>query len=420
MKRWSFWLIGLLGGLGILAASGILWISPGFAPSNDDGSSVITNISTKGRARPEDVLQGHLGIKYLTEQELKLVGLQRDLDRVKYHARLDLRRWALGCRMGIDCIVAITSPGFESVEEADSWLRPGDLVLSVEHLGLVKAYPLRILEYHEIVNDTLKGEPVLITFCPLCFSASAFKRPLLSGRPLEFRVSGRLYNANLIMVDRQTGSFWDQILGEVLMGPLVGRVGPLLRLPADLVYWEDWKQAHPEGRVLARPTEIRGLRGLENISPSRYERSPYEEYMLRPSVGFGVDIKEIDLRRLAAKRLVFGVELSGRAKAYADGSIQKVKLLNDLVGEGPILVVVTPEGAVRAFRRTLSERDEPLTFELRGDMLRDLETETLWSFSGEGLSGPLARKRLEEIPVIPTYWFAWLLFHPDTEVFRQR
>lgn len=233
MKRGFLWVVALLGvGLLVAGVVGGGWsLLEGrlFAGSGEKGTdaraAILTGISRGGRAQPGTIRQGDLGIKYLSGEELELLGLDDSAGDVKYRAGLDPGKWALGCQKGLDCIVAITDPGFQSVAEADGWLRDGQFVLSVRHQGVTRAYPLTVLAYHEIVNDTFEGEPIAITFCPLCFAGLAFRRPSLDREPLEFRVSGRLYNANLVMVDRQTGSLWSQISGTVMAGPLLGRGG---------------------------------------------------------------------------------------------------------------------------------------------------------------------------------------------------
>lgn len=137
--------------------------------------------------------------------------------------------------------------------------------------------------------------------------------------------------------------------------------------------------------------------------------------MLRPSVGFGVETKEMDLRRMAAKRRVYGLEVKGGAKAYPDGDVQDATPINDRAAGTPVLIVAAPDGSVRAFLRRHSQ-ERVLTFEREGDVLRDRETQTSWNFKGKPLAGPLAAP-LEEVPLVSRYWFAWLLFHPGTDLF---
>lgn len=384
----------------------------------------LTQISPDGRADDGAIERTDLGRKYLSIDELDLLGVEIDPTQVKHRTDYELGQWGVGCRRGLDCIVAINQPSYESVDSADEWLRGKHFVLSVRFADDdVRAYPLNLISFHEIVNDTVNGTPVAVTYCPLCHSGVAFERPLLDDEPLEFRVSGRLYNANLLMVDRQTGSFWNQIAGHVVAGPLLGRAGTMHRIPTDLVFWEDWREAHPNGRVLSRPEEVVGLREDRSIPADQYLSSPYAEYMMRPGVGFGVDTREMSLNDVAAKRLVFGVEVDGVAKAYLDGTLEDAGWVHDTIGGTPVLAFRAPSGEVRVLRRTHPDYEDgtaALTFARHASGWRDEQTGTIWSAKGRPVQGELAEqgKTLAEIEVLSSYWFAWLLFHPDTQVYR--
>lgn len=391
-----------------------------------------------GAAPPEAIARGPLGVKYLTEPELRELRLELDLDQVKHLKGLDRTRWALACTRGIDCIPQIEGPQFELVLEADQWLGDGDLVLSVRAGRYVKAYPLRVMAWHQVLNDQFGETPVVVVYCPLTGAGVAYIRPTILGEPLEFGVSGRLYNANILLYDRQTGTLWQGFTGEPLAGPLVGVAAPLERLPAAIAPWGEWKRAHPGGQVLARPERIRlGVSGKTYpVSPQRYEEYPYAEYELRRWVGYGVDVDQLELEGLPSKRRIVGVSLdsgndgSRAAKAYLKSALERARLLNDRVGEEEVLVVLTPAGEVRAFKRRLELRPQSaqileleLEFELQGDKLVDRQTGTVWSFEGEPLHGALAslelepKPKLEELPTMSCYWFAWVLFHPETELF---
>ena len=142
-----------------------------------------------------------------------------------------------------DCIPSIDEPRFISALEA-TFLEDDDLVLAVDYRGEARAYPTRILVFHEIVNDTVAGEPIAISYCPLCGSGLAFRR-VLDGKVLEFGVSGLLHNSDLIMYDRHTKSLWQQIEGAAFAGPLRGR--KLEDFPMTMTTWREWRDAHPVG-----------------------------------------------------------------------------------------------------------------------------------------------------------------------------
>jgi hypothetical protein len=150
-----------------------------------------------------------------------------------------------------DGIPAIDDPRFVRVEDADSWLEPKEPIILFQMGDDVRAYPIQIVMWHEIVNDTVGGVPVVVTFCPLCNTAIAFERTV-EGRELTFGTTGRLRFSNLIMYDRQTESWWQQATGETIAGEFTGR--RLDFRPASIVSWADFKSAHPDGKVLSRET----------------------------------------------------------------------------------------------------------------------------------------------------------------------
>ena len=200
---------------------------------------------------------------------------------------------------GKDGIPAIDEPVFEDIAAGDRWLDDKEQVHVVEIGGEVRAYPLAILIWHEIVNDTIGGTPVAVTYCPLCNSAITFDRRL-GGRTFDFGVSGLLRHSDMIMYDRQTESWWQQLTGEVIIGELLGE--RLTILPSFLVSWEDFKDAYPNGRVLSRDTGY----------SRQYGRNPYELYdRQNPFLFFG----EPD-RRLRALDRVVVVEEGDDAVAF--------------------------------------------------------------------------------------------------------
>src|ERR1051325_5212873 len=151
----------------------------------------------------------------------------------------------------MDGIPSIDKPKFVSAHDADKFLQDSELVLDLNVNGDVRAYPLQILVWHEIVNDKVGGVPVAVTYCPLCFTNQVFKRTIETNGQVtvEFGTSGKLYNSNLVMYDRTSQSYWSQALGQAIAGKYTGTI--LERIPFDLSIWNDWKQAHPESKVLS-------------------------------------------------------------------------------------------------------------------------------------------------------------------------
>jgi thiol-disulfide isomerase/thioredoxin len=391
--------------------------------------------------------RGDLGEKYFSQYDLENLQIAGDPTRVTYVADLDLGLLDLGCPAR-DCIPSIDQPEFETPTEAQGWLKPTDLVVSVTYNGATKAYPVKILNWHEIVNDDFNGEPLAITFCPLCNSALVFRRPIVDGKTLEFGVSGRLYKSDLVMYDRQTASFWSQIEGRAIIGPLAGQ--RLEYVPTEMMTWQKWQERYSIAWVLARPTVYtavggqpgrpkrtqsqeseehqavwRGQVGKPQIIdpsgavPSReflrdYDFDPYSWYKSDNVNTFGTPFAD---ERLAAKTTIWGVELNGTAKAYLPEAVAQWGALNDELGGEPILVLWDSEHEmIRFFSRRLAER--ALRFNYRDGQIIDTETQSLWDADGQAQSGPLAGAQLQKLPGIPAFWFAWLAFHPHTELYR--
>lgn len=328
-------------------------------------------------------------------------------DSTEYRVTADGTRYTVhpsqlrqGCPGGTDCIPSIDEPRFQSTDEAN-WLEANDLVIGVEVDGTARAYPLRILNVHEVVNDRIAGEPVAVTYCPLCRSGLVFSRRV-GGSTLTFGVSGKLLDANLVLYDRQTDTYWSQLSGEAVVGPLVPR--ELEIRPSTITTWEKWKRAHPETAVLSRNTGI--------YPTDTYGSNPYAGYANSSSVGFGVEAVD---DRLPPKDLVYGVTVGNASRAYPATTVSELGVINDEVGEVPVAVVEDPgDGAVRTFISELE--NESLRFSVADGELVDQHGDR-WSFEGEALEGAREGSHLDEIPTHGVYWFAWSSFHPETGIY---
>ncbi|MDP9347896.1 MAG: DUF3179 domain-containing protein [Gemmatimonadota bacterium] len=317
-----------------------------------------------------------------------------------------------------DGIPAIDRPRFETVRSADRWLAARDPVMVVEHGAAVTAYPLSILIWHEIVNDRVGGLPVAVTFCPLCNTALVFDRRL-DGRVLDFGTTGRLRRSDLVMYDRQTETWWQQATGGAIVGTLVGR--KLTRVPSATLAWRTVKELHPDVRVLSRET------GFDRP----YGRNPYRGYDTgRPLSEFFFG--EAD-PRLPVMERVAAVEL-GNGWAAPLTELRKVGVAHAVVAGTPLAVFWSPGAASALDRSSISEgRDvgqtavydrrvagRTLTFARAGGGFRDRETGSGWTLAGRAVSGPLRGQRLRAIPHGDHFWFAWVAFRPETEVWSTR
>ena len=256
-----------------------------------------------------------------------------------------------------DCIPSIDSPKFLSANEA-THVTDDELVITLSYKGEYRAYPSRILDHHEIVNDTVAGDPLAITWCPLCGSAVGIQRTI--GEEItEFGVSGVLYNSDLVLYDRATETLWDQIEAKGIVGPMTG--AELTLVPVSMSRWAKWRDKHPNTLVLSADT------GFEYD----YTQDRYAEY--RDSTRLFMPVSASD-ERVHAKTVVFGFDLPTGTIAYTESVLQESgSYRHDLNGE-ETLVTLHDDGEV-SMRR------------------------------GDQTHHP-----------IRVYWFAWYTFHAGTDL----
>ena len=316
-----------------------------------------------------------------------------------------------------DGIPAIDKPEFVTVAAADEWLKSREPVVFFERGGDARAYPLQILIWHEIANDTVSGVPVAITFCPLCNTAITFNRRV-GARVLDFGTTGRLRFSDLVMYDRQTESWWQQATGEAIVGELTG--AQLTPLPAQIISWDTFKRAFRSGHVLSRRT------GHQRA----YGQNPYAGYDNIDSSPF-LYRGPRDARLRPMERVVT-VSLDTDDAAYPFSVLQKVHVVNDTVGGREIVVLfesgVTSVldqasiagsrdiGTAAVFDRRVNGRT--LMFTWTGDRVADQQTGSAWSIFGAAEAGPLRGARLTPVVHGQPFWFAWAVFRPNTRVYQ--
>ncbi len=298
-----------------------------------------------------------------------------------------------------DGIPSIDHPKFVSVSSANSFVSDSDIVFGLEYAGEARAYPALILVWHEIVNDVVNGQPVLITYCPLCYASIAFERTI-DGEAVEFGVSGMLYNSDLVMYDRKTESYWSQILGKAIVGPLAGR--DLKRIPIDFTTWGVWKKAHQDTTVLSRDTGYVRSYGVD----------PYDGYYTSDQIWFPID--HLD-QRLHPKALVYGVMVDGAQEAYARDRLTQIELINDQVGGTDVVVWSIQNSSIRVFESRIGV--VTLEFVLENGRIYDTQTHSEWNVEGVAISGPYAGTKLTRIVGVTCFWFAWATFYPDTGLY---
>ena len=254
-----------------------------------------------------------------------------------------------------DGIPSINDPKFTPLADATS-LRDEEPVLGVVINGVARAYPLRILVWHEIVNDQIGDRAIAVTYCPLCGTGMIFDR-LVEGKVRSFGVSGLLYQSDVLMYDRETESLWSQLGMRAVSGSSVDQ--RLTWLPSERMSWKAWREKYPESDVLS-----------EDTGHSRaYGRSAYADYFQSDRIMFPVPVTR---KELPLKSEVIGVLHEGKARAYS---------LADLSKQGSV-------------------QDGALTIH----------------YDGKDMSHHAVNADGKVIPSVKVYWFAWQSFYPDTEL----
>jgi len=316
-----------------------------------------------------------------------------------------------------DGIPALKDSKFVSVSEAEAWLKPKEPVILVQVGDEAKAYPIQILIWHEIANDTVSGEPLVVTFCPLCNTAIAFKRTV-NGQILDFGTTGRLRYSNLIMYDRQTETWWQQATGEAIAGDLTGT--QLVFYPATIISWEEFKTTYPGGKVLSRETGY----------ARDYGRNPYVGYddVNNPPFLYRGPVTPNQLPPVAR---VLTIDLKGEAVVYPYETLENLGVANDMIG-GEAVVVFWQEGTASpldssttsgrdvgtaaAFSRQLDGRT--LTFSFVDGHIFDEQTNSEWNIFGKAIAGEMKGKQLMSIIAINHFWFSWAAFKPETRIYQ--
>ncbi len=299
-----------------------------------------------------------------------------------------------------DGIPSIDSPKFISIDDGNKFLADSDKVVGVKINGDVRAYPLQILVWHEIVNDNVGGIPVAITYCPLCFTNQVFSRTV-NNTILEFGTSGKLYNSNLVMYDRSINSLWSQALGEGIVGKYAGI--KLQKLPFDVAYWKDWKQLYPQSKVLSKDTG----------SARPYGADPYGDYYTSPDILFPISNRD---SRLGLKEIVVGLE-NGLYKAYKLQDIEKLKVINDQLNNKSIALFSLYPIMARVFDSSVNGQSLIFQYNFTNNSFSDKQTGSQWNFDGISVEGPLKGKQLSRLPFDEGYWFEWVAFHPATKIY---
>lgn len=287
-------------------------------------------------------------------------------------------------------------------------LSDDEVVIGVARNGASKAYPLRVLNWHEIVNDRFGDEAALVTYCPLCASGMTAVRRV-AGEETVFGVSGLLWRDNLVMYDQKTRSLWSQVAATGIHGPEWGQ--RLSLLPSALTTWSGWRDEHPESTVLLPPphsrTVYQSLVDQYEVDTSRdYTQDPYDTELGAPA-GSGDDAHPLTL--------VVGVAANGEATAYPLDTLSEDEVVNDEVGGQPVVVASRQPSTLVAYTR-LVDGDVPRFKRVAANRMRGAKT--AWAIdTGRAASGRYEGASLNRANALqPLYLQAWEEYYPETTV----
>lgn len=324
--------------------------------------------------------------------------------------------------VGVGSIPELYKPKTISADKA-GFLSPDEPVVGIEYNGAVRAYPQRVLDWHEMINDELAGEPVAVSYCSLCSACVAYEARLDSGLKLTFGSSGLLHNSNKLMFDYQTKSLWNQLAGRAVVGKMFADKAELKQIPVTVTKWKNWLAAHPDTDVVSLETG--------------YERQyvlgmPYGRYYSHSRTV--VPVRYLD-KRLKRKEYVYGLQFGESTKAYPVNELARQPIVHDQI-DGKQIVLLTPNGAIQVVNEFPSRRQERMrrvnyaagaevrAYESGGKKFR-LGEQPRTLVDADGTSWKATELALvssagDELPRVPgkqSYWFSWNAFHPDTQMY---
>ena len=320
-----------------------------------------------------------------------------------------------------DGIPAIDSPRFVSADSASEWLGEKEPVIALQLDGVARAYPLQILMYHEIVNDELAGKPVSVTFCPLCNASIVFEREVtLEGDSivLDFGTTGRLRKSDLVMYDRQSETWWQQFTGKGIIGDYTDV--SLVRLPSQIISFEEFRVAFPESEVLSKETGF--LRPYGNNPYRGYDSIDNNPFLFRGDID----------PRLPAMERVLSIRHDTDTQLVPLSELKKQPVANLLSGGNKTVVIASTTATsaldaeniaqsrqVPAAAAFLAKVDgQELVFELKDGIVQDVQTASHWNAFGMSIKGKLAGTQLQQVDDGVHFAFAWLAFDPEATVIK--
>jgi hypothetical protein len=304
-----------------------------------------------------------------------------------------------------DMFLPQNAPKFVAAVKA-GFLAGQDEVLGLDYGGQQRAYPVRAICYHHVVNDQVDDQPVVITYCVICSSGIAFV-PIVADRHLTFGFHG-IWQGSALLYDHQTNSRWLHMNGECVEGELKGsRLTPISVVHAT---WKEWRADHPQTTVMAAEPKFQDR--YFNRDSARRGNSFFP-------VGFLTTIQTRD-RRLPLSELCLGVRVGEAKKAYPSSVLKRLPdgLLEDVLADEPLLILHAKEtGTTRAYRRKLAGNTLQFAAVPDSNDLIELTTGSRFHRSGACFDGQLAPRKLEPVEFLQAEWYGWYALHPDTEVY---
>ncbi|WP_350335376.1 DUF3179 domain-containing protein [Coralliovum pocilloporae] len=287
-----------------------------------------------------------------------------------------------------DGIPSLDNPTLIPATDAD-YMLDTDLVFGVSINGDTRAYPLRIMGWHEMFNEVIGGVPVALAYCTLCGSGILFETDV-KGRqkPFVFGSSGFLYRSNKLMFDRETHSLWNQFTGKPVVGPLVDRNIELKQRPVVITSWAEWRRNNPDTRILSLKTGHRRDYGSGVV---------YQDYFASNDLMFPT---RVDQTRHRQKDYVFGIRTQGAAKAWPLKVFAGGKVINDRINATPLVLI-----GDEATRTVRAYESQGLVFKIKGDGLISGDGRA-WTISEDNLKASDGQN-LPRVAGHIAYWFAW-------------
>lgn len=297
------------------------------------------------------------------------------------------------------------NPLLMSADDGNKEWLPDTMVIGVHINGEATAYPIGFLSLHEVINDTVGSEPVVVTWCPLCFSAVIYSRKV-EDETRTFRVSGYLFESNLVLEDLQTRTLWSQLSGLSVRGG-TGRQR-LSALPFQFITWAEWQALYPQTKIISGKLS-------ENPTGFDYYNDPYANYYGGGVTGLGRTTSTDE--RLPAKTIVIGLDFDSEVVAVPYNAIYAQGFLQLNIGTQPIIIFMNSTTATTALFSAEYDGDILQFYQAEDGTFRDEKTNSIWHpQTGIAESGGFAGEALTQLPFRSGFWFAWADHYPNTQV----